>query len=171
MEINRTCSRNHYYTSLIEHPYKACKSYILQQVVFLFLFQNFIEIVINTAVQVKQFIYAMYYLVKSMISASVSSAVMLQWLLVRQHHHLVQNPNTTTLSIHTQRKGCTYVLLLTTIVVHSRDDKEVGMAHKVKSPENQPQFSQTTMGQYWSGIKLSPNKLSDDRPEMLATVF
>ena len=26
----------------------------------------------------------------------------------------------------------------TTIVVHSRDDKEVGVAHKVKSPENQP---------------------------------
>ena len=23
------------------------------------------------------------------------------------------------------------------------------MAHQVKSPENQPQFSQTTMGQYW----------------------
>ena len=34
----------------------------------------------------------------------------------------------------------------TTIVVHSRDDKEVGVAHEVKSPENQPQFSQTTMG-------------------------
>ena len=35
-----------------------------------------------------------------------------------------------------------------TLVVHNRDDQEVGMAHKVKSPENQPQFSQTTMGQY-----------------------
>jgi len=32
------------------------------------------------------------------------------------------------------------------IVVHSRDDKEVGMANEVKSPENQPHFSQTTMG-------------------------
>ena len=30
--------------------------------------------------------------------------------------------------------------------VHSWDNKEVGMAHEVKSPENQPQFSQTTMG-------------------------
>ena len=28
----------------------------------------------------------------------------------------------------------------------SGDDKEVGVAHKVKSPENQPQFSQTTIG-------------------------
>ena len=39
----------------------------------------------------------------------------------------------------------------TTIVVHSIDDKEVGMAHEVKSPENQPQFSQMIMGQYWLG--------------------
>jgi len=38
-------------------------------------------------------------------------------------------------------------------VVHGRDDKEVGMAHKVKSPENQPQFSQMTMGQYWLGFQ------------------
>jgi len=42
-------------------------------------------------------------------------------------------------------------------VVHSRDDEEVEVAHKVKSPENQ--FSQT-IWQYWLG-KLSPNKLSD----------
>jgi len=34
-------------------------------------------------------------------------------------------------------------------MVHSRDDEEVGMDHKVKSPENQPQFFQRTMGQYW----------------------
>ena len=25
-------------------------------------------------------------------------------------------------------------------MVHSRDDEEVGMAHEVKSPKNQPQF-------------------------------
>ena len=31
---------------------------------------------------------------------------------------------------------------------YSRDDQEVGMAHKVKSSENQPQLSQMTMGQY-----------------------
>ena len=37
----------------------------------------------------------------------------------------------------------------TTIVVHSRDDKGVGMTHKIMSPENQPQFYQTMMtGQY-----------------------
>jgi len=48
-------------------------------------------------------------------------------------------------------------------VVHSRDDQEVGVAHEVKSPENQPQFSQMTMGQYWLGI----TKLSD-QPEMLS---
>jgi len=34
---------------------------------------------------------------------------------------------------------------------YSRDDQEVGVAHEVKSPENQPQFSQMTMGQYWLG--------------------
>jgi len=45
-------------------------------------------------------------------------------------------------------------------VVHSSDDQEVGVAHEVKSPENQPQ---TTMGQYW----LGRTKLSD-RPEMLS---
>jgi len=30
-----------------------------------------------------------------------------------------------------------------TIVAHSRDDEEVGVAHEVKSPKNQPQFSHT----------------------------
>jgi len=44
-----------------------------------------------------------------------------------------------------------------TIVVHSRDDEEVGVAHKVQSPNNQPQFSQTTMGQYWLG-KTKPEE-------------
>jgi len=39
------------------------------------------------------------------------------------------------------------------------DDKGVRMAHKIKTPKNQPQISQTTMGQHWLGIvKLSPNK-------------
>ena len=33
--------------------------------------------------------------------------------------------------------------------------KYVGMAHEIKSPENQPQFAQTTMGQYWLGITKS----------------
>jgi len=42
-------------------------------------------------------------------------------------------------------------------VVHSRDDQEVGVAHGVKSPENQPQFSQMTMGQYWLG-KIKPKQ-------------
>jgi len=36
-------------------------------------------------------------------------------------------------------------------VVQSRDDEEVDVAHKVKSPKNHPQFSQMTMGQYWLG--------------------
>jgi len=38
-----------------------------------------------------------------------------------------------------------------------RDDEEVGVAHEVKSCENQPQFSQTTMGQYWLG-KTNPKQ-------------
>ena len=36
-------------------------------------------------------------------------------------------------------------------MAHSTDDQEVGMAHKVKSPENQPQFFWMTVGQYWLG--------------------
>jgi len=36
-------------------------------------------------------------------------------------------------------------------VVHSRDNEEVGVAHELKSLENQPQFSQMMMGQYWLG--------------------
>jgi len=43
--------------------------------------------------------------------------------------------------------SCVLVISWTTIVVHSRDDQEVGVAHEVKSSENQPQFSQMTMGQ------------------------
>jgi len=43
-------------------------------------------------------------------------------------------------------------------VVHSDADKEVGVAHKVKSPENQSQFFQTMMGSI-GRVKLSPNKL------------
>jgi len=41
----------------------------------------------------------------------------------------------------------------TTTVVHSKDDEVVGVAHEVKSAENQPQFSQTTMmmEHYWLG--------------------
>ena len=34
-------------------------------------------------------------------------------------------------------------------MVHSWDDEGVGETHKIISPKNQPQFSQTTMGQYW----------------------
>jgi len=44
-----------------------------------------------------------------------------------------------------------------TIVVHSRDDQEVGVAHKVKSPKNQPHFSQTMMEQHWLG-KTKPKQ-------------
>ena len=51
----------------------------------------------------------------------------------------------------------------TTIVVHSRDNEEVGVAHEVKLPKIQPQFSQMIMGQYW----LGQNKLSGG-PEMLS---
>jgi len=38
-----------------------------------------------------------------------------------------------------------------TIVVHSRDNKELGMAYETTAPENQLLFSQMTMGQYWIG--------------------
>ena len=40
---------------------------------------------------------------------------------------------------------------------NSGDDEEIGVAHEVKSPENQLQFSQTTMGQYWLG-KTKPKQ-------------
>jgi len=52
------------------------------------------------------------------------------------------------------------------MVVHSRDSEEVGVTHEVKSPENQPQFSQMMMGQYW----LGKTKLSG-RLEMLFKSF
>jgi len=45
------------------------------------------------------------------------------------------------------------------------DHLEVGTAHEAKSPKNQPQFSQATMGQYWLD-KTKLKKLSD-QPEML----
>jgi len=35
--------------------------------------------------------------------------------------------------------------------------EEVGMAHKITSSKNQPQFSQTTIGQYWLG-KTKPKQ-------------
>ena len=42
-------------------------------------------------------------------------------------------------------------------MVHSRNDEEVGMAHEVKSSENQPQISQKTMGLYWLGnFQINP---------------
>ena len=39
-------------------------------------------------------------------------------------------------------------------MVHGRDDQEVGMAHEVKSTENQPHM---TMGQHWLG-KTKPKQ-------------
>jgi len=39
------------------------------------------------------------------------------------------------------------------LMVHSRNNKGVGVAHKVISPKNQPQLSHTTMGQYWLSVK------------------
>jgi len=38
-----------------------------------------------------------------------------------------------------------------------QDDQEVSMAHEIKSPENRPQYSQMTMGQYWLG-KTKPKQ-------------
>ena len=56
-----------------------------------------------------------------------------------------------------QNSSYQYSWSWTTIVVHSRDDKELGEAHEVKSPENQPQISQIAMEQYWLG-KTKPKK-------------
>jgi len=49
------------------------------------------------------------------------------------------------------------ITVLCPIVAHGRDDEKVGVAHKVKSPKNQPQFSQTTMAQHWLG-KTKPKQ-------------
>ena len=49
-------------------------------------------------------------------------------------------------------------LSYSTIVLHSRDHKGVGVAHKITSPKNQPQFSQMTMKQYWLG-KTKPKQV------------
>ena len=48
-------------------------------------------------------------------------------------------------------------LSYSTIVLYSRDHKGVDIAHEIISPENQPQFSQTMMKQYWLG-KTKPKK-------------
>jgi len=40
---------------------------------------------------------------------------------------------------------CIVAISRTTIVVHSRDNEEVGMAHE-KAPKNQPQFSRQRWG-------------------------
>ena len=45
----------------------------------------------------------------------------------------------------------------------TRDDKKVGVAHEVKSPNDQSQISgQMIISQYWLGNQLS------DQPEMLS---
>ena len=49
------------------------------------------------------------------------------------------------------------LLSYTRIVVYSRDHKGVGVAHKIKLPKKQPQFSLTTMRQYWLG-KTKPKQ-------------
>ena len=54
----------------------------------------------------------------------------------------------------------------TAIVVHSRDYEELGVAHEVKSPKIQPQFSQAAMAQYW----LGKTKISG-RPKMLSEIY
>ena len=48
----------------------------------------------------------------------------------------------------------------TTIVVHNRNDQEVGVAHEVKSPKKPASIFQMMMGQYWLGktiIHLMPS--------------
>jgi len=42
-------------------------------------------------------------------------------------------------------------------VIHSRDDQEVGVAYKVKSPKKSASISQTMMGEYWLG-KTKPKQ-------------
>ena len=42
-------------------------------------------------------------------------------------------------------------------MVHSKDHKGLGLAHKITLPKNQPLFSQMTMGQYWLAFRLTPN--------------
>ena len=62
------------------------------------------------------------------------------------------------------------ILSLTTIVVHNRDAQEVDVAHEVKLPENQPQFSQMMMGQYCLGI-TKPKQAFRSTQNEVATVF
>jgi len=35
------------------------------------------------------------------------------------------------------------------LLIHSRDDKGVGVTHEIKPPKHQPQISQKMIGQYW----------------------
>jgi len=47
-----------------------------------------------------------------------------------------------------QIKSTDWELNLSWTAIIVGDDQEVGVAHEVKSPDKQPQFSQTTMEQY-----------------------
>ena len=65
-----------------------------------------------------------------------------------------------------------YDISYSTVVLYSRDHKGVGVAHKIISPENQPQFSQT-MKQYWLS-KTKPKKAfrsTGKRFQQVATEF
>ena len=59
--------------------------------------------------------------------------------------------------IYISGKSQVAMVSYTTKVVYSRDHKGVGMAHKIKSLEKQPQFSLTTIRQYWLG-KTKPKQ-------------
>ena len=56
-------------------------------------------------------------------------------------------------------------------MVHSRDDKEVDMAHEVKSPKNQPQFSQTIMGSIGKTISQKNFQIDLKGFQKVATEF
>ena len=58
------------------------------------------------------------------------------------------------------------------IVLYSRDHKRVGVVHEITSPKKQPQFSLTTMRQYWLG-KTNPKQAfrSTRNLQQVATEF
>ena len=53
---------------------------------------------------------------------------------------------------------------------HERMTQELGMVDKVKSPENQPQFSQLMMDQYWLGI-TKPKQAFRSTRQKIGTKF
>ena len=65
------------------------------------------------------------------------------------YHGVHGTPLITGYMVYPLSRGIYCTLLPGVYNMHNTRDEGVGVAHNIVSPENQPHFSQTTMGQYW----------------------